>query len=572
LLKYIVTMKANRFDPKPAWFDCPHRLWHTIKVLNDTFVLIIGDAHTCFVYPHSSIRKTLSPMLDHLAGRLQTITQGLDWDLKDTLTEADVDAACRQVRRALLEADVNLRAIESFLVRVKEKAVGQNLLDAISPEQQFIGLLSQELTLLLGQDHQPLDLSGSPSLILFFGLQGCGKTTTVAKLGVRLKEEGKKPLLVAADTVRPAAIGQLKQLGQQTDVPVFDLPGETDMLAIAQAALVFAKANDHDVVLVDTAGRLQVDTSLMADLLILERALAPQERLLVIDAMMGQEAVPVAQAFDTHLNLTGLILTKLDGDARGGAVLSVVEATGKPIKWVGVGETMLALEPFHPDRMASRVLGMGDIQTLFERAQSSFDASQNDAMIDKFRGKQFNFLDFMSMQHSMTKLGSFDQILSMLPIPGLDKSMKHKVVKEGEAAFKQAKVIIDSMTQAERLNPELLNASRKVRIAHGAGLRLKEVEAFMEKFEQMREQMKQMTDMMDLFSGKTPLPDADTPDEDDSPIDWSFLTGAFGGGDDVGATKGQLDTSDRPLRTMTMPGKKKNKKAKSGGAFPGWPF
>lgn len=447
-------------------------------------------------------------MLDMLANRLQDLRTSLDWDTRDTLTEADVDAACRQVRRALLEADVNLRAIKSLLVRVKEKALGRVVTDSLSPEHEFISILHEELTALLGQDHRPLHLdTPSPAWILLFGLQGSGKTTTTGKLAAKLKAEGRRPLLVAADTVRPAAKNQLKQLGAQLSLPVFDLPDETDMVTIARAAEAHARQNGYDTLLVDTAGRQQVDTATMADLLLLERTLEPQEKLLVLDALMGQEAVAVAETFDVQLSLTGFVVTKVDSDARGGAILSIVEATGKPIKWVGTGEKLDALEPFHPERMASRILGMGDVLTLIERAKTAMDPAQHpDQLGEKLRNRNFNFNDFIGLQSMLGKLGPLEHVLGMLPIPGLTAKVRQQLAGTGEAKLKQTRIILDSMTETERENPDLLSSSRLRRIAKGCGKPLKDVEDFVQQFNSMRTMLQQMTQFMDYFSGEEDEP------------------------------------------------------------------
>lgn len=446
-------------------------------------------------------------MLDQLSERLQGALQGLDGG-RAQVTEEDLDQAFREIRRALLEADVNMRVLKAFISRVKERALGDEVLKKLNPTQHLVGLVHEELIALLGKENQPLNLPGQPgepSLLVLFGLQGSGKTTTAGKLARKLKKAGKNPLLVAADTYRPAAIQQLITLGKQVGIPVHHLPGSTDMLAIAKTGVDTAKANQHDVVLIDTAGRLQVDTDLMAELLLLERAFAPQEKLLVIDAMMGQEAVATAEAFDTQLGVTGLVISKLDGDARGGAVLSVVEATGKPIKLIGAGEAMDALEDFHPERMASRILGMGDVLSLVEKAQQAIDLEEAKAMEAKLRQKSFSLDDFMKIQKQLRMLGGLENILGMLPIPGMNKEMREMLAHGGETQMKRIQAMIHSMTAAERDTPELINSSRRARIAKGCGLPDSEIKQFLTQFEQMRTLMKHLTGMTDdLKQGKQP--------------------------------------------------------------------
>jgi signal recognition particle subunit SRP54 len=415
------------------------------------------------------------------------------------LTEENMDTALGEVRRALLEADVSLRSIKTFLSRVREQAVGQNVLKGIDPEQQLIKIIHDELVILMGKEQSPLNLSETPSIILMFGLQGSGKTTTCGKLALKLLNEGKRPFLIAADVYRPAAVTQLSLLGEQVQVPVFSLADSTDVLNIVQAGIAQAKAADHDVIIVDTAGRLQVDTEMMSELLLLERMVQPQEKLLVVDAMTGQEAVYVAEAFDTQLGMTGLVLTKMDGDARGGAALSVVEATGKPIKLMGVSEKPEGLETFYPDRLASRILGMGDVVSLVERAQHAIKKEEAEALNQKLRQKTFSFNDYLKMQNSFKMLGSLEGILGMLPIPGIDKGMRQMLSQTSEGRMQGAKVMIQSMTRQEREIPDCLTPARMKRIAAGCGKPEKEVTDFVREFLQMRTMMGEMMRIMDAF-------------------------------------------------------------------------
>jgi signal recognition particle subunit SRP54 len=459
-------------------------------------------------------------MFDQLSERLQS-TMARFGDRSQAFTDESIDEALRDVRRALLEADVNLRVLKGFLARVKDRVLGQaeatpqpdqtvqgngpeKVQRNLTPYQHFIGIVNEELTQLLGGENAPLSIDGKPAIILLFGLQGAGKTTTAGKLALMLRKQGKNPLLVAADVYRPAAIAQLLTLGKQVGIPVHSLPDSTDVQAIAQTGLQVASTNHHDVVIIDTAGRLQIDTDMMAELLLLDRSLHPQEKLLVIDAMTGQEAVNVAEAFNTQLAVTGLVLTKLDGDARGGAALSVRELTGQPIKLIGTSEKMEGLEPFYPDRLASRILGMGDVLSLVEKAQQAISLEDAQAMEKKLRKNQFSLDDFIKIRKQLSMLGSFDQILGMLPIPGLNKEMRENLSHGGEQQMKRIEVIIQSMTPAERQAPELMarsadgGLSRQQRIAKGCGMQPEAVSQFLNQFEMMRGMMGQMSQ---LFGG-----------------------------------------------------------------------
>lgn len=439
-------------------------------------------------------------MFDNLSDKLQEIIRKTS--ASGALTEDNMQEALREIRRALLEADVNLRVVKAFISKIKEKAEGEEVLKGVNPSQQLVKIVHDELVDLLGHQLTPLNLGGHPSIIMMLGLQGSGKTTSSAKLAVKLKKEGKNPLLVACDVYRPAAIKQLQTLGQQIGVEVFADNESKDVQKIVQNSLSHAKENGFNVLILDTAGRLQIDTDMMAELLIIDRVFSPQEKLLVIDAMTGQEAVNVAENFDAQLDLSGLVLTKLDGDSRGGSALSVVHCTGKPIKLTGTGEKLNALEDFHPERMATRILGMGDIVSLVERAQEVFDEKQAIELEKKMRKAEFSFDDFLKMQKQMKMFGSLDQLLGMLPIPGLKKEDKELISDQGEKQLKRIETFIQSMTPEERANPQLINSSRKKRISEGSGISLHDVNIFIKQFEQMRTMMKGFSQVKDKMKGK----------------------------------------------------------------------
>ena len=434
-------------------------------------------------------------MFDSLSEKLQGI---ISRTRNQELTQDNMQEALREIRRALLEADVNLRVVKAFISSVKDKAEGEKVLEGVDPSQQLIKIVHDELVNLLGKEQKPLDFSGSPNLIMMLGLQGSGKTTSSAKLAVKLKKEGRKPLLAACDVYRPAAISQLQTLGKEIETEVFTIPECPDVQKIVQGAIDYANANGFNTIILDTAGRLQIDTDMMAELLLLDRIFHPAEKLLVIDAMTGQEAVNVAENFDAHLGLTGLVLTKLDGDSRGGSALSVSYCTGKPIKLTGTGEKLNALEDFYPERMATRILGMGDIVSLVERAQEVFDEKQARELEEKMSKNNFSFNDFLKMQKQMQAFGSMGNMLGMLGL-NIGKDDRDKISHEGEKQFKKMKVFISSMTPEERANPDLLDASRKKRIAKGCGMDYTELNSFIKQFEQMRVMMKGMTDMKGLF-------------------------------------------------------------------------
>ena len=444
-------------------------------------------------------------MFENLSDKLQEIIKKASGNAK--LTEENMQDALREVRRALLEADVSLKTVKIFMTNLKEKALGEDVLNGVNPSQQLIKIVHDELVNILGNENSPLNLTGHPSLIMMLGLQGSGKTTTAAKLAIKLKKDGKNPLLVAADVYRPAAINQLKTLGEQTQTPVFTIDGSTDVQKIVSTSIEFAKTNGYNVIIIDTAGRLQIDNEMMAELLLIDRAFNPQEKLLVIDSMLGQQAVSVAENFNTQLDITGIVLTKLDGDSRGGAALSVVQAAGKPIKLTGTGEKLDALNDFYPSRMADRILGMGDIVSLVEKAQEVFDEKQAKEFEKKMEKAEFSYNDFLKMQKQMKMFGSIDNILGMLPIPGLNRDTKETIATEGEKQMKRIESFISSMTEEERANPNLINTSRKRRISSGSGIPIQEVNQIIMQFEQMRKMMKGFSDIKQkVKKGKLKIP------------------------------------------------------------------
>lgn len=436
-------------------------------------------------------------MFDSLSEKLQEVIKKASG--QSELTQENMQDALREIRRALLDADVNLRVVKSFISNIKDKAEGENVLQGVNPAQQLVKIVHDELVKILGENQSPLDYSGHPNLIMMLGLQGSGKTTSAAKLAIKLKKEGRNPLLVACDVYRPAAIKQLQTLGEQTNTEVFTLDNSKNVQDIINSALGYAKEKGFNTLIIDTAGRLQIDTDMMAELLLIDRVFAPQEKLLVIDAMTGQESVNVAENFNEQLNITGLILTKADGDSRGGAALSISYCTGKPVKLIGTGEKLNALEDFHPERMATRILGMGDIVSLVEKAQEVIDEKEALALEKKMQKAEFSFNDFLKMQKQMKMLGSFDQILGMLPGFNLSKNDREKLSHEGEKQFKKIEVFIQSMTPEERENPKLIDASRKKRIAAGSGISLADVNTYIKQFEQMRQMMKGVSDLKSTF-------------------------------------------------------------------------
>lgn len=417
------------------------------------------------------------------------------------LTENDVNEAMREVRMALLEADVNFKVVKDFIAKVKERAIGQEVLDTLTPAQVVIKIVNDELTALMGGTQSRVNISSRPpTVIMMVGLQGAGKTTTAGKLALSMKKQGKRPLMVAADIYRPAAIKQLQVLGSQLDIPVFAAPAGTSPVKIAEQAIAQANSRANDIVIIDTAGRLHINEELMQELKSIKHEVKPHEILLVVDAMTGQDAVNVAESFNADLGLDGVVLTKLDGDARGGAALSIKAVTGCPIKFVGIGEKLEALETFHPDRMASRILGMGDVLTLIEKAQTSFDMDQAKAMEKKLRKDDFTLDDFLEQMQQMRKLGSMEQILNMIPgMGGLKKKLGD--VEFDEKELKHIEAIIYSMTKKERSDINIINGSRRKRIALGSGTRVQDVNKLLKQFAEAKKMMKKMKNMQKKGKG-----------------------------------------------------------------------
>jgi signal recognition particle subunit SRP54 len=428
-----------------------------------------------------------------LATRLQNVFGKLKG--KGKLSEDDVNEALREVRLALLEADVNFKVVKEFIAKIKEKAIGQEVMKSFTPGMLVVDIVNKELTALMGGTQSKLARSNKPpTVIMMVGLQGAGKTTTAGKLAKLLQKQNHRPLLVAGDIYRPAAIKQLQVLGEQIKVPVFSLGDQTSPVAIAQAGLQHAKDNGHDYLIIDTAGRLHIDEELMDELIQIRKEVTPDEILLVVDAMTGQDAVNVAESFHRQLELTGVILTKLDGDTRGGAALSVKAVTGCPIKFAATGEKIDALEPFYPDRMASRILGMGDVLTLIEKAQENIDADKAKELERKMRNDEFTFEDFLEQLEQVKKLGPLDQLLDMMP--GMNKLKGAKDLKVDDKQMGRTVAIVKSMTTEEKRKPEILNASRRKRLALGSGTTVQEVNRLIKQFDDMRKMMKQFSGMM----------------------------------------------------------------------------
>jgi signal recognition particle subunit SRP54 len=427
-------------------------------------------------------------MFDSLSGKLQQAFKNLRGLGK--ISEENIAEALREVRMALLDADVNFKVARDFIERVKSQSLGQEVLTSIQPGQQIIKVIHDELVTLLGSTSATLNVSGNPACILMVGLHGSGKTTSSAKLARLLHKQGRQPLLVAADVYRPAAMDQIATLGKQLDIPVFVKKGETDLLKIAREALEFARNENRNTLIFDTAGRLQIDEPLVQELVRLRDLVKPQETLLVLDSATGQEAVNVATHFDQALNITGAILTKLDGDARGGAALSLRAVTGKPIKFAGVGEKLDEFEPFHPERVASRILGMGDVVSLVEKAVEAVDLDDAKRMEEKMRKGQFTLEDFLDQLRQMKKLGPLENIVKLLP-GGAEMAANTDMSKQ-EREFKRMEAMICSMTRKERATPVILNASRRKRIAKGSGTTVAELNTLLNKFNQMQQMMKKM--------------------------------------------------------------------------------
>ncbi len=427
-------------------------------------------------------------MFESLSTKLQNAFRNLRGLGK--ISENNVTDALRDVRLALLEADVNFKVARDFIERVKTKSLGAEVIQNVQPGQQIIKIIADELTDLLGSQNAGINFDKNPTCIMMVGLHGAGKTTSSGKLARLIQKQGRQPLLVAADVYRPAAMDQLETLGKQLEVPVFVKRGETDVLKIAREALAFAEANNRNAIIFDTAGRLQIDEPLVQELVRLRDLVKPQEILLVLDAATGQEAVNVATHFDQALNITGSILTKLDGDARGGAALSMKSVTGKPIKFMGVGEKLEDFEPFHPERMASRILGMGDVVSLVEKAAEAVDMEDAKRMEEKMRKGEFTLEDFLEQLRQMKKLGPLDSIMKMLP--GGAEALKQVDIGKQEREFKHMEAMICGMTPKERKSPQILNAKRRIRIAKGSGVSVTELNTMLNKFGQMQQMMKKM--------------------------------------------------------------------------------
>lgn len=428
-----------------------------------------------------------------LSERLQETIQKIKG--KGKVTEQDVKAMMREVRFALIEADVNLKVVKEFVKNVSERAVGSDVMKSLTPGQQVIKIVQDELTNLMGGEQSPIQFNNKPpTVIMMVGLQGAGKTTTTGKLAnLMRKKYNRKPLLVAADVYRPAAIQQLETLGKQLSIPVFSMGTEVSPVEIARKAIDQAKEEHNDVVIIDTAGRLHIDEELMQELKDIRAIKEPDEIFLVVDAMTGQDAVNVANNFNEALGITGVVLTKLDGDTRGGAALSIRSVTEKPIKFIGMGEKMDALEPFHPERMASRILGMGDMLSLIEKAQAQVDEDKAKELEEKFKTQSFTFDDFIEQLQQVKKMGPLDEILKM--IPGVNKMKGIENVQVDDKQMGHLEAIIYSMTKEEKTNPDIINSSRKKRISKGSGRPIQEVNRLLKQFEDMKKMMKQMTGM-----------------------------------------------------------------------------
>lgn len=429
-------------------------------------------------------------MANNLADKLQNIFAKLKG--KGRLSEADVTAALREVRVALLEADVSYKVAKDFVARIKERAVGEDVMKSLTPGQQVVKIVNEELIALMGPEQAKLKVSPKPpTVVLMVGLQGSGKTTSSAKIALYLKGQGKRPLLAAADIYRPAAIKQLQVLGEKTGIPVFSLGDQVSPVEIAKQALAEAQTHGNDYLIIDTAGRLQINEELMDELSAIRAVVNPTEILLVVDAMLGQDAVNVAAAFHEKLTVSGIVLTKLDGDTRGGAALSVKAVTGCPIKFTGIGEKLEGLEPFYPDRMASRILGMGDMLTLIEKAQQNLDQEKMAELENHLAQNRFTFDDFLEQLDQMKKMGDMKDMLAM--VPGLGKQLKNVQVDDKQIVIVES--MIQSMTKAERNNPAIINASRKRRIALGCGRQVQDINRLLKQYEQMVKLVKQMNAM-----------------------------------------------------------------------------
>ncbi|MFP4497723.1 MAG: signal recognition particle protein [Vulcanimicrobiota bacterium] len=431
-------------------------------------------------------------MFDNLQERLNGIFQNLK--RRGKLSEDDVKKALREVRMALLEADVNLVVVKDFVKKVRAKAVGEEVLKSLTPAQQVIKIVRDELVELMGGSHAHVNINEEPpTVIMMVGLHGSGKTTSSGKLAEHFRKDGYNPLLVATDVYRPAAIKQLEVLGSQLNIPVFQLGDKTSPVNIAKAAIKHAQENQRNVIIIDTAGRLHIDEELMDELKNIKSVVTPDEVLLVVDSMVGQDAFKMADTYNKEVGISGIVLTKLDGDSRGGAALSAKAVTGKPIKFVGTGEKLNALELFYPDRMVSRILGMGDVLGLIEKAESAFDQEQAEKFEKKLRKAQFTLEDFLEQMDQVSKMGSLDEILGMMP--GMANNPAFKNMQFDEKQMGRVKAIIQSMTHDERVNPKLLNASRRKRIANGSGTTVSDVNKLIKQFNMAKKMMKQFSDM-----------------------------------------------------------------------------
>ncbi|MDY6126787.1 signal recognition particle protein [Anaerococcus sp.] len=418
---------------------------------------------------------------------------------KGKLSEKDIDNVAREIKLSLLEADVNYKVVKEFVKKIKERAMGQDVMESLTPGQTVIKIVNEELTNLMGKENSKLELKGStPHVVLMVGLQGSGKTTHSGKLVRKLKKEGRNPLLVALDVYRPAAIEQLKVVGKQAEVEVFE-KGKQNPVQTANEAKEYARRNNNDVVIMDTAGRLQIDEDLMDELKNIKKVVKPDEILLVVDAMVGQESVNVAKTFDEYLDITGVILTKLDGDARGGAALSIRQVVGKPIKFIGTGEKLDDLEAFHPDRMASRILGMGDVLSLIEKAEKQVSLKDARELEEKMRNQSYTLDDFVEQINQIRNMGPLEDLLAM--IPGVNNKML-KNVNVDEKGFVRIEALISSMTKEEREKPEIIGKSRKERIAKGSGVDMNELNKLLKQFKELKKMMKQFTNMKKGRKGK----------------------------------------------------------------------
>ena len=441
---------------------------------------------------------------ENLSNKLQDVFKQLRG--KGKLTEADVKTAMREVKIALLEADVNFKIVKNFIKTVTERAVGTEVLEGLNPGQQVIKIVNEELISLMGTTQSQLTFAKRPPTVyMMVGLQGAGKTTSSGKLAGQLRKQGRNPLLVACDVYRPAAIKQLQVVGKNYNIPVFEMGDKLSPVEISKKALEYAAENRNDVILIDTAGRLHINEELMQELRDIKEVVKPQEILLVVDAMTGQDAVTVAESFDSQLGIDGIIMTKLDGDARGGAALSVRSVTNKPIKYIGMGEKMEDLEPFYPDRMASRILGMGDVLTLIDKVQQNIDEQEAKEMQKKMLSNEFTLEDFLSQMQQIKKMGPLKDLMGM--IPGMNKFNLDEALNGVDPSKEMAKTeaIIQSMTREERLNPSILNGPRKKRIANGSGRSIAEVNRLLKQFEEMKKMMKQMNNMQKGKKGKLPF-------------------------------------------------------------------